>query len=51
MQEMISYLKSKEYIIRWVIGDTACYSYKNAKGHYVNANTMSVFDYELAKIF
>jgi len=44
---MLDYLKRRGYKVRWVIGETACYAYKNAKGNFVNANIMSLFDYKL----
>jgi len=49
MEELIEYLNNKKYKIRWIIGDTACYSYLNAKDNYVNGRIISVDEYKRLK--
>ena len=49
MEELIEYLKSKKYKIKWIIGDTVYYLYLNAKGNHVRGKIISKYEYRRLK--
>ena len=49
MKELIECLRSKKYKIGWIIGDTVCYSYLNAKENHVRGKIISTCEYKRLK--